>query len=49
MDRFHLGYSIRRETSRRKNVVQGEIDEKTADIQARSFVARALHKFGKKC
>ena len=27
----------------------GEINEKTADIQARSFMARALDKIGKKC
>ena len=28
-------------------VVQVEIDEKTADIQARSFMARNLNKIGK--
>ena len=30
-----------------KYVVRGEIDEKTADIQARSFVARTLGENGK--
>ena len=32
-----------------KYVVQGEIDEKTAYIQARSFMARTLNEIGKKC
>ena len=36
-------------TSRRIYVVQGEIDEKTADIQARSFVTRTLGENGKEC
>ena len=31
------------------NVVRGEIDEKTADIQARSFMARILEDNGKEC
>ena len=35
-------------TSRRKNVVRGEINEKTAHIQARSFMARNLENNGKK-
>ena len=29
--------------------VRGEINEKTADIQARSFMARALGENGKEC
>ena len=41
--------SIRRETSRRIYVVQGETDKTAGDIQARSFMARALDKIGKKC
>ena len=40
-------YSIGRKTSRRKNVVRGEINEKTAYIQARSSMARALEINGK--
>ena len=40
-------YSIRGKTARRINVVQGEINEKTADIQARSFMARNLENNGK--
>ena len=47
MDRFHSIYSIGRETSRRIYVVRVEINEKTADIQARSFVARNLENNGK--
>ena len=42
LDRFHSIYSIRRETSRRTHVVRGEIYDKTADIHARSFMARTL-------
>ena len=49
MDRFQSINSIRRETSRRIWVVQGEINEKTAYIQARSFMARALGQNGKEC
>ena len=30
-------------------MVRGEIDEKTADIQARSFMARNLKNTGKGC
>ena len=30
-------------------MVRGEIDEKTADIQARSFMARNLENNGKEC
>ena len=44
-----LIYSIRRETSRRIYVVRGEINKKTADIQARSFMARTPDQNGKKC
>ena len=47
--RFHTIYSTRRKSSRRIYVVQGEIDEKTAYIQARSSVARALEVNGKEC
>ena len=47
-DRFHTIYSVGRKTSRRKNVVRGEIDEKTADIQARPSMARTLENNGKK-
>ena len=36
-------------TSRRIYVVRGEIDEKTADIQARSLLARTLGENGKEC
>ena len=42
-----LSYSIGRETSKRIYVVRGEIDKKTADIQARSFMARAMGEIGK--
>ena len=41
--------SIGRETSKRIYVVQGEINEKTAYIQARSSMVRALGKNGKEC
>ena len=44
---FHTMYSIGRKTSRRKNVVQEETNEKTAYIQARSFMARTLEDNGK--
>ena len=47
MDRFHSIYSVGRKTSRLIYVVRGEIDEKTADIQARSSMARALENNGK--
>ena len=40
---------LKRETSRRIYVVWVEIDETAADIQARSFTARALDKILKKC
>ena len=43
----YSGYSIGRETSKRTYVVRVEIDEKTADIQARSFMARTLEVNGK--
>ena len=49
MDRFHSIHPIERETSRRMYVVRVETDEKTSDIQARSFVARTLEDNGKKC
>ena len=42
-------YFIGRKSSRRINVVRGEIDEKTAYIQARSFMARNLENNGKEC
>ena len=38
---------LRRKSSRRIYVVRGEINEKTADIQARSSMARALEINGK--
>ena len=48
MDRFHSIYSIGRTTSKRIYVVRGEINVKTADIQARSLMARTLgEKMGK--
>ena len=47
MDRFHAIYSIGRKTSKRIYVVRMEINEKTADIQARSFMARTLGENGK--
>ena len=49
LDRFHSIYSIGRETSRRKYVVRREINEKTADIQAWSSMARTLVENGKGC
>ena len=49
LDMLHSVYSVRRETSRRKYVVRGEIDKKAADIQARSFMARTLDEIRKKC
>ena len=49
LDRFHSVYSIRRETSRRIFMVQEETDKTAVNIQARSFVDRALDKIGKKC
>ena len=47
LDRFHTIYSIGRKTSRRIYVVREEINEKTADIQARSSMARTLEVNGK--
>ena len=44
---FHTIYSIGRKSSRRIYVVQVEINEKTAYIQARSSMARALENNGK--
>ena len=49
MDMFHSVYSIGRKTCKRIFVVREEINEKTADIQARSFVARTLGENGKEC
>ena len=46
-DRFHSIFG--RKTSRRIYVVRVEINEKTADIQARSFMARNLENNGKEC
>ena len=47
LDRFHTIYSTRRESSWRIYLVRGEIDEKTAYIQARSSVATTLEINGK--
>ena len=49
LDKFHTIYSTGRKSSRRIYVVRGEINEKTADIQARSFMARTLWENGKEC
>ena len=49
LDRFHSIYFIGRKSSRRIYVVQVEINEKTAYIQARSFMARTLENNGKAC
>ena len=49
LDRFHTVYSIKRETSRRIFVLRGETDKTAGNIQARSFMARALDSIGKKC
>ena len=48
LDRFHPVYS-EWETSRRIYVVRREINEKTADFQARPFMARPLEDNGKEC
>ena len=45
----HSVYSMRREASRRKNVVRGETDEKAANIQARLCMTRTLDEIVKKC
>ena len=47
LNRFHSVYFIGRETSRRTHVLRGETDGKTAYIQARSSMARALEVNGK--
>ena len=47
LDRFHTIYFIERKTSWRICVVREEIDKKTAHIQARSSMARALEVNGK--
>ena len=47
MDMFHSIYSIGRKTSRQNFVVRVEINEKTAVIQARYFMARTLGENGK--
>ena len=47
LGQFHTIYSIGRKTSRRIHVVRGEINKKTAYIQARSPMARALEVNGK--
>ena len=49
LDRFHTIHFIGRKTSRRIYVVRGEINKKTAYIQARSSMARALEVNGKAC
>ena len=46
---FTQFHPIGRKTSRRIHVVRGEINEKTADIQARSSMARNLENNGKEC
>ena len=43
----HTSYAVGRKTSRRIYVVRGDIDEKTAYIQARSSLARAQEINGK--
>ena len=47
LDSLHKNYSIGRKTSWWIYVVRGEIDEKAADIQARSSLARTLDEIGK--
>ena len=47
VDKFHSIYSVGRKTSKRIYVVRGKINEETAYIQARSFMARTLGKMGK--
>ena len=42
-------HSVGRKTSKRIYVVGGEINEKTADIQARSFMASTLGENVKEC
>ena len=49
MDRFHSIYFLEEKTSKRIYVFRGETDEKTAYIQARSFMNRTLDENGKKC
>ena len=49
MDRFHSIYFIGRKASKRVYVVRGETNEKTADIKARSFMARTLGENGREC
>ena len=47
LDRFHTIYSIGSKSFRPIQVVRGETDEKTAHIQARSFLAGNLENIGK--
>ena len=47
LGQVHTIYSIGRKTSRRIYVVRGEINKKTAYIQARSSMARAMEINGK--
>ena len=47
LGQFHKIYSTGRKTSRWIYVVRGEINKKTAYIQARSSMARALEANGK--
>ena len=49
LDRFRSVYSIGRETSTRICVVRGETVKTAVNIQARSFMARALDQNEKKC
>ena len=48
MDRFHSVYSVRGDTTKRIYSVRVETDKKASNIQARSFMARALNEIGKK-
>ena len=47
MDRFHTIYFIRRDTYRRIYAVWGETDKTAGNIQARSFMDRALDEIGR--
>ena len=44
LDRFHSIHFIGRKISRRRYAVRSEINKKTADIQARSFMVRTLER-----
>ena len=49
LDRFHTIYSTRRKSSWRIYLVRGEINEKTAYIQARSSMAKDMEVNGQAC